>query len=105
MGVSFADSQPVTSELTDKLKNTIPMVMIGTFLAIAIGIVTGFLSAWRRSGIVDKVSTNAAIVFYALPTQFIGMMLILLFAGYPADRQACGTRSTTSSRRVTRCRT
>ncbi len=81
MGVSFADSQPVTSELTDKLKNTIPMVMIGTLLAIVIGIVTGFLSAWRRSGIVDKVSTNAAIVFYALPTQFIGMMLILLFAG------------------------
>jgi ABC-type dipeptide/oligopeptide/nickel transport system permease component len=81
MGVSFADSQPVTSELTDKLKNTIPMVMIGTLLAIAIGILTGFLSAWRRSGIVDKVSTNAAIVFYALPTQFIGMMLILLFAG------------------------
>ena len=81
MGVSFADSQPVTSELIDKLKNTIPMVMIGTFLAIAIGIVTGFLSAWRRSGIVDKISTNAAIVFYALPTQFIGMMLILLFAG------------------------
>ena len=81
MGVSFADSQPVTTELTDKLKNTIPMVMIGTLIAIAIGIVTGFLSAWRRSGIVDKVSTNAAIVFYALPTQFIGMMLILLFAG------------------------
>ena len=27
MGVSFADSQPVTSELTDKLKNTIPMVI------------------------------------------------------------------------------
>jgi len=81
MGVSFADSQPVTSELIDKLKNTIPMVMIGTLLAIAIGVVTGFLSAWRRSGIVDKVSTNAAIVFYALPTQFIGLMLIMLFAG------------------------
>ena len=32
-------------------------------------------------GTVDKVSTNTAIVFYALPTQFIGMMLIILFAG------------------------
>ena len=82
MGVSFADSQPVTTELTDKLKNTIPMVMVGTLFAIAIGIVTGFLAAWRRRGVVDKVSTNAAIVFYALPTQFIGMMLILLFAKY-----------------------
>ena len=82
MGVSFADSQPVTSELGDKLKNTIPMVLIGTLIAIVIGIVTGFLSAWRRSGVVDQVSTNAAIVFYALPTQFIGMMLIFMFAKY-----------------------
>ena len=27
-------------------------------------------------------STNSAIVFYALPTQFIGMVLILMFARY-----------------------
>ena len=80
LGISFADSQPVMGELADKLKNTIPMVFVGTFIAIVIGIVTGFLSAWRRSGVVDQVSTNTAIVFYALPTQFIGMMLIFLFA-------------------------
>ena len=82
MGVSFADSQPVTSTLADKLKNTIPMVFVGTLLAIVIGIVTGILSAWRRSGIVDRISTNSAIVFYALPTQFIGMVMIFLFAKY-----------------------
>ena len=53
MGVSFADSQPVTSELTDKLKNTIPMVLIGTLLAIVIGIVTGLpvrMAAERHRG-------------------------------------------------------
>ena len=82
LGVSFTDSQPVTSTLADKLQNTIPMVFVGTSLAIVIGIVTGFLSAWRRSGAVDRVSTSSAIVFYALPTQFIGMVLILLFAKY-----------------------
>jgi ABC-type dipeptide/oligopeptide/nickel transport system permease component len=82
LGVSFADSQPVTGELADKLKNTIPMVLVGTLIAIVVGIITGFLSAWRRSGVVDEVSTNAAIVFYALPTQFIGMMLIFVFARY-----------------------
>jgi ABC-type dipeptide/oligopeptide/nickel transport system permease component len=80
MGVSFADSQPVVSTLTDKLWNTIPMVFVGTLLAILVGVVTGFLSAWRRGGVVDRISTSTAIVFYALPTQFIGMVLILLFA-------------------------
>jgi ABC-type dipeptide/oligopeptide/nickel transport system permease component len=82
MGSSFIDPQPVTSTLARALGNTIPLVFVGTFVAIAIGIVTGFLAAWRRSGTVDFVSTNTAIVFYALPTQFIGMMLILLFAKY-----------------------
>jgi ABC-type dipeptide/oligopeptide/nickel transport system permease component len=80
LGISFADSQPVMGQLAEKLKNTIPMVFVGTFIAIVVGIVTGFLAAWRRSGVVDQVSTNTAIVFYALPTQFIGMMLIFLFA-------------------------
>jgi ABC-type dipeptide/oligopeptide/nickel transport system permease component len=80
LGISFADSQPVMGELAEKLKNTIPMVFVGTLIAIVIGIVTGFLSAWRRSGVVDQISTNTAIVFYALPTQFIGMSLIFLFA-------------------------
>jgi ABC-type dipeptide/oligopeptide/nickel transport system permease component len=82
MGISFADSQPVTSELAGKLKNTIPLVLVGTLIAIVVGIITGFVSAWRRSGVVDQVSTNTAIVFYALPTQFIGMVLILMFAKY-----------------------
>lgn len=82
MGVSFVDSVPVTSTLRAALGNTIPLVFVGTFVAIVVGVVTGLLSAWRRSGIVDKVSTNSAIVFYALPTQFIGMVLILLFGKY-----------------------
>ena len=82
MGVSFVDSVPVTSTLRTALGNTIPLVFVGTFVAIVVGIATGLLSAWRRSGIVDKVSTNSAIVFYALPTQFIGMVLILIFGKY-----------------------
>jgi ABC-type dipeptide/oligopeptide/nickel transport system permease component len=58
------------------------MVMIGTFIAIVLGTITGFLAAWRRGGWIDRISTNAGIVMYALPTQFIGMMLILLFASH-----------------------
>ena len=82
LGVSFVDSQPVASNLRTALGNTIPLVFVGTFISILVGIVTGFLAAWRRSGVVDQVSTNSAIVFYALPTQFIGMVLILLFGKY-----------------------
>jgi ABC-type dipeptide/oligopeptide/nickel transport system permease component len=82
LGVSFSNSQPVASQLAGKLKNTLPMVLVGTVIAIVIGVMTGFLAAWRRGGFIDQTSTSVAIVMYALPTQFIGMMLILLFSNH-----------------------
>jgi ABC-type dipeptide/oligopeptide/nickel transport system permease component len=81
MGVSFAYQQPVTHLLIQDLKNTLPMVTVGTVAAIAVGVVTGVLSAWRRGSVPDHVSTNAAIFFYAFPTQWLGLMLLIIFAG------------------------
>jgi len=81
MGISFAYQQPVSHLLIQDLKNTIPMVTVGTVAAIVIGIITGVLSAWRRGSAADHVSTNAAIFFYAFPTQWLGLMLLIIFAG------------------------
>jgi ABC-type dipeptide/oligopeptide/nickel transport system permease component len=81
MGISYAYQQPVTTLLLNDLKNTIPMVTAGTLGAVVVGILTGIGSAWRRGSILDKVSTNVAIAFYAFPTQFLALMLLILFAG------------------------
>ncbi len=48
MGISFTYQQPVSHLLIADLKNTIPMVTVGTVAAIVVGVVTGILSAWRR---------------------------------------------------------
>jgi ABC-type dipeptide/oligopeptide/nickel transport system permease component len=81
MGISFAYQQPVSRLLLNALKNTIPMVAIGTIGAIVVGIFTGILSAWRRGSAADHVTTNLAVAFYAFPTQFLGLMLLILFGG------------------------
>jgi ABC-type dipeptide/oligopeptide/nickel transport system permease component len=81
MGVSFAYQQPVTHLLFADLKNTIPMVTAGTVAAIVVGVITGVLSAWRRASVPDHISTNTAIFFYAFPTQWLGLMLLIIFAG------------------------
>jgi ABC-type dipeptide/oligopeptide/nickel transport system permease component len=81
MGVSFTYQQPVSHLLFQDLKNTIPMVTVGTLAAIVIGVITGVLSAWRRGSVPDHISTNAAIFFYAFPTQWLGLMLLIIFAG------------------------
>jgi ABC-type dipeptide/oligopeptide/nickel transport system permease component len=81
MGISFATQQPVWSELAQDLRNTIPMVALGTFLSIVIGMATGILSAWRRGSASDQISTNVAIAFYSFPTQWLAMMMLIIFAG------------------------
>jgi ABC-type dipeptide/oligopeptide/nickel transport system permease component len=85
MGISFTNQQPVWDNLREDLANTIPMVALGTFVAIVIGIVTGVFSAWRRGTRMDQVSTNLAIAFYSFPTQWLALVLLIyLSAWFPS---------------------
>lgn len=81
LGVSFSNRQPVLDNLLQDFANTLPLVATGTILAIVIGIAVGVYSAVRRGTVGDRISTNLAVLFYAFPTQFLGMMLLILFAG------------------------
>jgi ABC-type dipeptide/oligopeptide/nickel transport system permease component len=81
LGVSFANSQPVSSNLRTALINTIPMVLIGTVFAIVLGTLTGVIAAWRRGTKVEGASVTTALAFYSMPTHWLGLMLVILFAG------------------------
>ncbi|WAX56684.1 ABC transporter permease [Jatrophihabitans cynanchi] len=81
LGISYVNQRPVFDNLRDALQNTIPMVAIGTVLALVIGVAVGVLSAVRRGTVTDHASTNLAVLFYAFPTQFLGLMLLMMFAG------------------------
>src|SRR4029434_7882024 len=80
MGISFANQEPVSHLLLADLKNTIPMVTVGTVAAIILGVFNVVLSAGRRASAPDYLNTNTAIFFYAFPTQWLGLMLLILFA-------------------------
>lgn len=77
LGISFQDAQPVNGHLRSSLAQTLPWILLGTFLSIVVGVVTGFVAAWRRGGWIDYVTTTTAMVMYALPTQFLGMLLLM----------------------------
>jgi len=81
LGVSFANSQPVSKNLRTALINTIPMVLLGTVFAIVLGTLTGVIAAWRRGTKVEGASVTTALAFYSMPTHWLGLMLVILFAG------------------------
>lgn len=81
LGVSFTNRQPVLDNLIEAFGNTLPMVATGTILAILLGVAVGVYAAVRRNTLADHLSTGVAVAFYAFPTQFLGMMLLIMFAG------------------------
>jgi peptide/nickel transport system permease protein len=82
LGISFDNQQPVSDNLRTAIWNTIPMVLLGTIFSIIIGIVTGVFAAWRRGTFVEGASVTTALGFYSMPTHWLGLMLIILFAGW-----------------------
>jgi ABC-type dipeptide/oligopeptide/nickel transport system permease component len=81
LGVSFANQQPVASNLRTALGNTVPMVLLGTIFAIVVGTLTGVVAAWRRGTRLETISVTTALGFYSMPTHWLGLMLVILFAG------------------------
>jgi peptide/nickel transport system permease protein len=57
------------------------MVLLGTLFAIVVGTLTGVISAWRRGTLAEGSSVTTALMFYSMPTHWLGLMLVILFAG------------------------
>jgi peptide/nickel transport system permease protein len=81
LGISYQNSQPVSSNLRRALANTIPMVLLGTVFSIVFGTLTGVVAAWRRGTALEKGTVTSALAFYSMPTHWLGLMLIILLAG------------------------
>ena len=81
LGVSFQNSQPVSKNLREALGNTIPMVLLGTLFAIVLGTLVGVVAAWRRGTFVEGAGVSTALAFYAMPTHWLGLMLVILLSG------------------------
>jgi ABC-type dipeptide/oligopeptide/nickel transport system permease component len=81
LGVSFTNQQPVSHNLWEALKNTLPMVLLGTVFAIVFGTLTGVIAAWRRGTTLEGATVTSALAFYSMPTHWLGLMLVILFTG------------------------
>ncbi|MGZ4531148.1 MAG: ABC transporter permease [Mycobacteriaceae bacterium] len=82
LGVSFENRRPVSANLAEAVLNTMPMVLVGTVIALVIGAATGLLGAWRRGTAGDAIGLGTALAFYAMPAQWLALMLILLVHGW-----------------------
>lgn len=82
LGESIVNGKPVTGLILERLPKTVWLAVGATAISILIGIPAGILSATNRYSAIDYVATGAAFTGISIPNFFLGILLILVFAGY-----------------------
>jgi peptide/nickel transport system permease protein len=79
-GQSFALNRPVLDEVLERFGATLILAGTAFVLCALLGVVAGTVSAARQYGWADKTITFAVLLGISIPSFFLGMMMILLFA-------------------------
>ena len=79
LGVSLADSTPVTDRILGVLPNTLLLTGSALLFALMLAIPLGVLSAVRRNSAFDHLVTVGALAAYAVPSFWLAFLLIIVF--------------------------
>jgi len=81
LGKSFVHLEPVAKIVGEKLVNTIILVGPATLFAIVLGSLLGVVMAYRRGTTTDTGILGMVLLFWATPTFWIGLLIIVAFLG------------------------
>lgn len=79
-GRSFSLNRPVIDEILDRFSATLILAGVSFVLCTLLGILAGVVSAARQYGLADKAITFTVLIGISVPSFFLGMMMILVFA-------------------------
>ncbi|ARE40735.1 Dipeptide transport system permease protein DppB [Rhodovulum sp. P5] len=79
-GRSFSLNRPVIDEVLERFNATLILAGTSFILCSVLGILAGVVSAARQYGAADKAITFTVLIGISIPSFFLGMMMILLFA-------------------------
>jgi peptide/nickel transport system permease protein len=79
LGNSIVTGRPVTTELLVRLPATLELTAFAMFIAIAVGVPVGVISAVRQYSLLDKLTSVLALTGISIPIFWLAMVLILIF--------------------------
>lgn len=80
LGQSIFLNRPVTQALVERAEPTLLLTLMGTIIAVSIGLPLGVLAAIRRGTWLDIGAMLVAIGGISMPSFWVGLILILVFA-------------------------
>lgn len=79
-GRSFTLNRPVLDEVLERFSATLILAGTSLVLCTIFGLLAGIVSAVRQFGWADRVITFVVLIGISIPSFFLGLLLILLFA-------------------------
>lgn len=80
LGYSFLDGRDALAIVLEKLPATLLLMVSGLGLAISIGLVAGMIGAFFAGSRLDSFIMTAATAAHAVPSYFLGVLAIMVFA-------------------------
>ncbi len=80
LGFSFQQNQPVATLIAQRLPKTMLLSFLSAVVAVVIAVPLGAVQAIKRNRWPDYVVTALALLAYATPLFFMGMLLIVWFS-------------------------
>ena len=80
LGNSFANRFPVATLVADRFPATVELALAALLIALIIAVPVGVVSAVRQYSWLDNLAMGGALVGVSMPTFWLGLLLILLFA-------------------------
>jgi peptide/nickel transport system permease protein len=80
LGQSLRFNRPVSELLLEQLPATVKLAVAGMGLAVILGMVLGLVAALHQNSWIDSLSMVLALVGWSMPSFWLGLLLILVFA-------------------------
>lgn len=80
LGTSIRTGQPVAEALFDRLGVTATITALAIGVAVLLAIPAGLIAAWKQDTLADAAIIGVSILFLSLPSFWLGLMMIWLFA-------------------------
>ena len=79
LGRSIVSGEPVAGLILQRFGLTAAVVLVAVTAATLIAAIAGLLAAWRRNSAIDLAVMGTATVVLAIPSFWLGLVLLLLF--------------------------
>ncbi|SHK06020.1 ABC transporter permease [Paramaledivibacter caminithermalis] len=97
LGTSIIYNRPVTEMIAEKIGATLLLVLTAAVLALIIGTSMGIQAARREGSFIDVIFSGLSYVLNSMPSFWLGLMLIIIFASKLSMLPSCGMTNTRAS--------